>query len=164
VLLFDLDRLRQINDEFGHAVGDVVLRALAGTAKDTLGGDTLFGRIGGDEFACCMPVGDMDEAYAIADRVRRNFATAARRYGNDSGSPTVSVGVTVGTDLHATILELFSIADRALIRAKELGRNRVESEGEDGANIAAPSIVPIIGRDRALVAAPPKGRRWRTAS
>ena len=92
VLLFDLDHFKQINDRFGHAAGDTVLQIFAGTATKTLGGDVLFARIGGEEFAACFPVGDIDEGYAIADRVRRNFASAAARFGDDTLTPTVSTG------------------------------------------------------------------------
>jgi diguanylate cyclase (GGDEF)-like protein len=166
VMLFDLDHFKQINDQLGHAVGDTVLQAFASMATDTLGADTLFARIGGEEFASCMPVGDIDEAYAIADRVRRNFAAAAARFGSDRLSPSVSVGVTLGCDPNATVPEMLSIVDRALYRAKELGRNRVETEvpTDGGAVIGAPSIVPIIGPDRAATAAQSIGRRWRAAS
>ena len=96
MLLFDLDHFKQINDQFGHAIGDTVLQTFAGTASQTLGADVLFARIGGEEFASCLPVGDLDEAYAIADRVRRNFAAVAARFGNDALSPSVSVGSDAG--------------------------------------------------------------------
>src|SRR6202158_5549831 len=111
MLLFDLDRFKQINDRYGHAVGDAVLQAFAGSASATLGSDVLFARIGGEEFASCMPVGDLDEAYAIADRVRRNFAAAATHFGTERLSPSVSVGVTLGCDPRATVAELLSIVD-----------------------------------------------------
>ena len=164
VLLFDLDRFKQINDRFGHAVGDAVLQTFAATATGTLGADVLFGRIGGEEFASCLPVGDLDEGYAIADRVRRNFAVAAARFGSPELTPTVSVGVTLGCDPRADVHDLLSIVDRALYRAKELGRNRVETEvpaAPDGRNttLAAPSIVPIIGPARAATASAVVGRR-----
>jgi diguanylate cyclase (GGDEF)-like protein len=167
VLLFDLDHFKQINDRLGHAVGDSVLQAFAGTATATLGADVLFARIGGEEFASCIPVGDIDEAYAIADRVRRNFAAAAARFGSDQLSPSVSVGVTLACDSRTTVLELLLIVDRALYRAKELGRNRVETEvaAAGDTTVGAPSIVPIIGPDRAGLAARSIGhRRWRAAS
>jgi diguanylate cyclase (GGDEF)-like protein len=166
VLLFDLDHFKQINDRLGHAVGDCVLQAFAGTATETLGLDILFARIGGEEFASCIPVGDIDEAYAIADRVRRNFAATAAHFGNDALSPTVSVGVTLGCDPQATVPELLAIVDRALYRAKELGRNRVETETPAAADatVGAPSIVPIIGPDRSGITAQFIGRRWRAAS
>jgi len=166
VLLFDLDHFKQINDRLGHATGDAVLQAFAGTATQTLGADILFARIGGEEFASCMPVGDIDEAYAIADRVRRNFAAAAARFGDGNRSPSVSAGVTLGCDPGATVTELLAIVDRALYRAKELGRNRVEIEAPAaaGTNAGAPSIVPIIGSARAAAAPRSAGRRWRLAS
>ena len=156
VLLFDLDHFKQINDRYGHAVGDAVLQTFAATASGTLGADVLFGRIGGEEFASCLRVGDLDEGYAIADRVRRNFAAAAARFGSAELMPTVSVGVTLGCDPHAGIHDLLSIVDRALYRAKELGRNRVETEvpaeqDADKTPFAAPSIVPIIGAVRATL-------------
>jgi diguanylate cyclase (GGDEF)-like protein len=165
ILLFDLDRFKQINDRFGHAVGDKVLQTFANTATATLGGDVLFARIGGEEFASCMPVGDLDEAFAIADRVRRNFAGTAGGFGSDELTPSVSVGVTLGCDPKAKVLDLLSIADRALYRAKELGRNRVEMElgDRDGAT-GSPSTVPIIAPGRAGSPAESIGRRWRTAS
>jgi len=165
VMLFDLDRFKQINDQFGHSTGDAVLQSFAMTATNTLGGDVLFARIGGEEFASCLPVGDIDEAYAIADRVRRNFVAAAVRFGNEQLTPSVSVGVTLGCDPLATVPELLSIVDRALYRAKERGRNRVETEvpGDAEAAAGAPSIVPIIGPDRPI-AAQSSGRRWRAAS
>jgi diguanylate cyclase (GGDEF)-like protein len=165
VLLFDLDRFKQINDRFGHAVGDTVLQTFAGTATATLGADVLFARIGGEEFASCVAVGDLDEAYAIADRVRRNFAAAAARFGNEQLSPSVSVGITLGHDSQASVTELLAIVDRALYRAKELGRNRVEIEPLRDHDMASgtPSIVPIIGPDRTSGAAATI-RRWRAAS
>jgi diguanylate cyclase (GGDEF)-like protein len=165
VLLFDLDHFKQINDQLGHATGDAVLQRFAGTATRTLGADVLFARIGGEEFASCIPVGDIDEAYAIADRVRRNFTAAAVQFANDQRSPTVSVGITLGVDPHATVAELLSIVDRALYRAKELGRNRVEMEmpAEGEVAVGAPSIVPIIGPERAITSGQPVGRRWRAA-
>jgi diguanylate cyclase (GGDEF)-like protein len=165
VLLFDLDHFKQINDRFGHATGDAVLQSFAGVAAGTLGADILFARIGGEEFASCIPVGDLDEAYAIADRVRRNFAAAATHFGDERLSPSVSVGVMLGTDPRATVTELLAIVDRALYRAKELGRNRVETEipGDGDAQVGAPSIVPIIGPDRAGLGPQSIGRRWRAA-
>ncbi len=163
VMLFDLDHFKQINDRFGHAVGDTVLQAFAATATGTLGADVLFARIGGEEFASCLPVGDLDEAFAIADRVRRNFAAAAARFGADELLPTVSGGVTLGGDPQATVTDLLSIVDRALYRAKEHGRNRVETETPQQQQVGAPSIVPIIGRERVGVANA-GFRRWRTAS
>ena len=127
VFLFDLDRFKTINDQLGHGTGDTVLQIFASTATRTFGSDILFGRIGGEEFAAVLPVGDLGEAVAIADRVRRNFAAAAAEYGTDDLSPSVSVGVTLGCDPNHPIADLLAAADQALYRAKANGRNRVES-------------------------------------
>jgi diguanylate cyclase (GGDEF)-like protein len=153
MLLFDLDRFKTINDRFGHAVGDQVLLAFARTATETLGADALFGRIGGEEFAAMFAVGDVGEAVAIADRVRRNFASAAARFSEGGLAPTVSIGVTLGFDARAEVEDLLVIADEALYRAKANGRNRIETSAvsEPGAN--SPSIVPEIAARRVGAAA-----------
>ena len=153
VFLFDLDNFKQINDQLGHAVGDQVLQIFARSATTTFGAEALFGRIGGEEFACLMPVGDLGEAFAIGDRVRRNFAEAAVRFTNEKLVPTVSAGVTITSDPEAGIDELLAIADQALYRAKAQGRNRVEATAPlaESREITAraPSIVPLLGHDRA---------------
>jgi diguanylate cyclase (GGDEF)-like protein len=153
MLLFDLDRFKDINDRLGHAVGDRVLQTFASATTATLGVDVLFGRIGGEEFASLLPVGDLGEAYAVADRVRRNFADTAARFANGDLLPTVSVGVTLGVDGKASVDVLLEIADRALYLAKANGRNRVEATESldeiEGPFACAPSIVPLIGTGRA---------------
>lgn len=156
VLLFDLDRFKSINDQLGHGVGDTVLQVFAATATRTLGADTLFGRIGGEEFASVIPVGDLGEAEAIADRVRRNFAMAAVGHGRDDLRPTVSIGVTLGCDPKADINALLARADEALYRAKANGRNRVET--------LEPAMAEVDASAATL--APPAGvirRSWRNA-
>lgn len=153
VLLCDLDRFKAINDRMGHAVGDRVLQTFAKAATSTLGSDVLFGRIGGEEFASLVPVGDLGEAFAVADRVRRNFAAAAARFTDGDLAPTVSIGVTLGVDGKSDVDTLLEVADRALYRAKSNGRNRVEATApldEVSAPFArAPSIVPLLGAERA---------------
>jgi diguanylate cyclase (GGDEF)-like protein len=168
MLLFDLDRFKDINDRMGHAVGDRVLQTFAAATAATLGADVLFGRIGGEEFASLLPVGDLGEAYAVADRVRRNFADNAARFANGDLVPTVSVGVTLGLDGKSGVDTLLEIADRALYRAKANGRNRVEATAsldESAAPLAcAPSIVPLIGTGRVgVVAVETRGGRRRAA-
>jgi diguanylate cyclase (GGDEF)-like protein len=153
VFLFDLDRFKEINDKMGHAVGDKVLQCFAATATKTLGSDVLFGRIGGEEFAAIFPVGDLGEAFAVADRVRRHFADAAVRFRENDLSPTVSVGVTLGIDDTFDVDALLAGADQALYRAKALGRNRVETTASAGAVIRAPSLVPGLDAGRVGAAA-----------
>jgi diguanylate cyclase (GGDEF)-like protein len=148
VLLFDLDRFKAINDQFGHGTGDTVLQIFAATATRTLGSDVMFGRIGGEEFAAVMPVGDLGEAVAIADRVRRNFAKAAAEHGADDLLPSVSVGVTLGCDPALPVAGLLASADLALYRAKANGRNRVESSEPELAEPAAQNKLDARAGDR----------------
>ncbi|HZL29528.1 MAG TPA: GGDEF domain-containing protein [Pseudolabrys sp.] len=126
IFLFDLDRFKAINDRLGHGTGDAVLQIFASTASTTLGSDILFGRIGGEEFAAVLPVGDIGEAVAIADRVRRHFGSAASAHAQVDLAPSVSVGVTLCCDPEHPIAGLLATADQALYRAKANGRNRVE--------------------------------------
>ena len=155
IFLFDLDRFKLINDRFGHGAGDVVLQLFAATATRTLGSDVLFGRIGGEEFAAMLAVGDLGEAEAIADRVRRNFETAAEGRGGDELRPSVSVGVALGCDPQAAIAELLSSADDALYRAKANGRNRVET---------APPVMGERAPNQEPSADGTERRRWRAAA
>jgi diguanylate cyclase (GGDEF)-like protein len=159
MLLFDLDWFKDINDRFGHAVGDRVLQIFADTASKTLGAEALFGRIGGEEFAALLAVGDLDEGYAIADRVRRNFVAAAARLGDSGLKPSVSCGVTLGCNPLLEVDALLAVADRALYRAKAHGRNRVETAVVDGyvedTALCAQSLVPLLKVDLADAAAWP---------
>jgi GGDEF domain-containing protein len=95
MVLFDLDRFKEINDRMGHAVGDRVLQTFAATTTTTLGTDVLFGRIGGEEFAAFMPVGDLGEA------------------------PTVSVGLTVAVLAETGSAATGQIADAKLTDLKQ---------------------------------------------
>jgi diguanylate cyclase (GGDEF)-like protein len=151
MLLFDLDFFKHVNDRFGHAVGDRVLQVFAETATKTLGSDVLFGRIGGEEFAALAAVGDLGEGFAVADRVRRNFAATANRFGDEQLTPSVSVGVTLGCDPHVDVDALLAAADRCLYRAKAEGRNRVEASlfdaGGEQSGVCAQSILPLIKSD-----------------
>jgi diguanylate cyclase (GGDEF)-like protein len=146
LLLFDLDRFKAINDRFGHAVGDRVLQTFAHAAAKTLGPAVLFGRIGGEEFASLLVVGDAGEAYAIADRVRRNFAEAALRLGESALASTVSVGLALGVDPKDKVEGLLATADAALYRAKANGRNRVEAQpsNNDSAAVSPAVAAPVV--------------------
>lgn len=127
LLLFDLDRFKEINDSQGHGVGDQVLAGFAASARDTLRASDLFGRIGGEEFAALLI--DLDEpgARAVAERLRRAFAASSIQRQMQGTPATVSVGV-VAVRAHAVTLDgLLAAADRALYEAKRSGRDQVRS-------------------------------------
>ncbi len=126
VLIFDLDHFKQINDRFGHALGDLALKLFAATAKECLSGPCIVARLGGEEFAAILPGADADTALEQAEAVRHAFATSAAIIDGEPVGATVSIGAAsdsgFGNDLNA----LFRRADAALYVAKRGGRNRVE--------------------------------------
>jgi diguanylate cyclase (GGDEF) domain len=127
LLAFDLDHFKAINDRFGHDVGDRVLQAFAQAARAGVGEGTLLGRIGGEEFAALLPGMDGREAMKVAQDVARHFADGdlTAMSGIDVKG-TVSIGLAEGGADGETLSELLSAADRALYRAKSMGRNRIE--------------------------------------
>jgi diguanylate cyclase (GGDEF)-like protein len=135
-LLFDLDWFKAINDGHGHAMGDRVLRLFAHTLSANLPRDSIAGRLGGEEFAAIVSGPDRQATIAAAERVRESFATAARIVDGVAIAATVSVGLADADDRPADIKALCERADKALYRAKALGRNRVES--------AVDELVPLV--------------------
>ena len=127
VALLDVDRFKAYNDSAGHRAGDGVLRDVAGALAETIRrGDTLY-RYGGEEFLVLLPEQTLDGAALAGERLRA--AVEALGLDHPGGGPvTASVGVAgLGTPACSPD-ELFELADRALYRAKEGGRNRVEVE------------------------------------
>lgn len=125
-LMFDLDFFKAINDRFGHAIGDRVLKVFANTATANLRSSDIFGRLGGEEFAAILPNMDIDAAVAAAERVRSAFMQAATEIDGHPVHGSLSAGITVTTDSATDLDSLLSIADEALYVAKANGRNRVE--------------------------------------
>jgi diguanylate cyclase (GGDEF)-like protein len=125
--MMDVDHFKRINDTYGHPVGDQVIKTLAETATKGLRPTDILARYGGEEFVVTLPETDGDVACAVAERLR----TALERLAvtTDDGKAvrfTISVGVaTFATGVPiATAVER---ADQALYRAKQAGRNRVET-------------------------------------
>jgi len=125
LLLFDLDRFKQINDAFGHQAGDQVLASFSRIATSLLRPADLFARIGGEEFACLLPDTSQQGALSLAERVRAACEAAAHDFAKPFKA-TVSVGVATMGAKTGTLEPLLAAADRALYRAKARGRNRVE--------------------------------------
>jgi diguanylate cyclase (GGDEF)-like protein len=123
LLLFDLDRFKEVNDTAGHHAGDRVLQAFCDLVAGSIKPGDLFGRLGGEEFACLLANASMAHALHIAERLRREFA--AMRLPDLDVNPTVSVGVAIANEAGRSLPALLAIADRALYRAKAEGRNRV---------------------------------------
>jgi diguanylate cyclase (GGDEF)-like protein len=125
LLLFDLDLFKKVNDEHGHAEGDRVLRAVAQTIVATVRDIDVVTRWGGEEFAVILPGVEGAAAAAVAERVREAVeAMAFRTQGGISLRLTVSCGVAWAVPHIHTPSQCFSAADRCLLEAKRLGRNR----------------------------------------
>ncbi len=121
LLIADVDGFKRINDEHGHLVGDAVLREVAKTLHASLRSlDHVF-RYGGDEFVVLLPATEADEAGRVAERLRAAVA-AARPH---ELPLTISVGVGTACAETRDLDDLVRTADRALYRAKDLGRDRV---------------------------------------
>ena len=123
LLLFDLDRFKEVNDTAGHQAGDRVLKAFCDLVAASMRPGDLFGRLGGEEFACLVANATMAQALHTAEWLRREFE--AMRFPGLEGNATVSVGVAMANEAGRSLPVLLAIADRALYRAKADGRNRV---------------------------------------
>jgi diguanylate cyclase (GGDEF)-like protein len=124
VLMIDIDRFKALNDRFGHATGDDVLRAVARAIAGAVRGADVPARYGGEEFAVLLRNPSGDVAVEVAQRVRRAVGSLDV---SEFGPPgvTVSVGVAVAETEDEPIAQLIERADKALYRAKRRGRNRV---------------------------------------
>lgn len=116
MLLLDVDRFKQVNDTFGHQVGDQALQQVATHIREVLREADFAARLGGDEFVVLLPATGLDDAVAIAERIRSSVEADA------DPAFTVSIGVEqLSSDIRASILG----ADTSLYRAKGSGRNSV---------------------------------------
>jgi diguanylate cyclase (GGDEF)-like protein len=127
VVMADIDHFKQINDNYGHPIGDLVLRTVAQSLRATIRPYDSVGRYGGEEFLVVVPGCSVDCAASQADRLRAAVAQMAIETPAGPIHPTMSFGVAVSTierQLHE--VDLIRIADAALYRAKRAGRNCVE--------------------------------------
>ena len=127
VLLIDINKFKQINDGYGHLVGDEALKQVADViGRNLLRPGDLAARYGGDEFAVLAPRMDMEGATALAEQMRRQVAAASVDYGGENIAMTVSIGVAaLVPSASRTAGLLISAADGALYEAKNSGRDRV---------------------------------------
>ena len=123
LILFDLDEFKSVNDRFGHAIGDDVLRGVARRLEPALRELDVFARWGGEEFVILLPETTIDYAVEVAERLREEIQGEGFPV---VGVVTISVGVTDFRYNDAEALDVISRADRALYRAKDNGRNCVE--------------------------------------
>jgi diguanylate cyclase (GGDEF)-like protein len=133
VLIADVDFFKKVNDTYGHAAGDAVLRSVAKSMQSCVREHDLVGRWGGEEFLVVLPGAPAQAARAVAERIRKKVAAGEHALGDGRAlSVTISVGfATHSPGRFATTKELCESADRALYVAKRGGRNRVEPTSAD---------------------------------
>ncbi len=124
-MMFDLDKFKIVNDRYGHAVGDAVLREFCKLAVGALRQTDVFGRIGGEEFAAVLPGTSIEAAFVRAERIRAAFAAATLEIEGSLIHVTVSCGLASNEDGKHELNALLHDADEALYCAKVEGRNRV---------------------------------------
>jgi diguanylate cyclase (GGDEF)-like protein len=126
IMMLDIDWFKKVNDRFGHLTGDRVLVSVAKILSDTSSFGAFAGRYGGEEFVIFVPVSKENEAIAIAEAVKKSAAAKRYKNGKETFGISVSIGLSAFPRDGITPEELINAADKALYKAKERGRNRVE--------------------------------------
>lgn len=136
LMIADLDRFKQINDSYGHAVGDAIIAAFGAHVRAIGPAEMIAGRIGGEEFALLISSAGIETARQFAEAVRIGLAPAAADRIPSTLVPTTSIGLTIGTP-GANLSALMHEADQALYEAKRTGRNRVRTFTPASVRLAA---------------------------
>jgi diguanylate cyclase (GGDEF)-like protein len=130
-LMLDVDHFKSVNDRYGHAVGDQVLRGLADRCRTALRSIDVLGRYGGEEFAILLPHTERHSGAAVlAERIRQRVDEEPLNTDAGPIHVTVSVGVASTDDATEDLGALFKRADLALYEAKQSGRNRVVEDAQ----------------------------------
>ena len=125
LLMLDIDHFKRVNDEYGHMVGDEVIKHLAGAIKDCVRETDIAGRYGGEEFTVMLPDTDSEGARVFAERLRAKVARSIIQYNDIELKYTVSMGIAQ-IDKSMTSHEAWIMsADKALYESKNNGRNQV---------------------------------------
>ena len=127
LIMVDIDDFKNVNDLYGHKVGDEVLRAVANILQHELRGDDLAARYGGEEFVILLPSTSLREANPVADRLRRKVEATSLNSSHNPVSVTISLGLAQSRPSDVPD-DLVKRADKALYLAKNLGKNCVKSE------------------------------------
>lgn len=124
-IMVDLDHFKKCNDSFGHLVGDVVLKEVAGILKQKVREIDLVGRFGGEEFCILLPEANKADAYVVAERIRKAVEGYTIKAYDETLSITISMGISSFPEDSPGLEDLIENADTALYEAKRQGRNKV---------------------------------------
>jgi diguanylate cyclase (GGDEF)-like protein len=127
--MLDIDHFKLVNDTYGHPIGDQVIRSLSWLLKQRLRKQDIICRYGGEEFLIGLPHTDAEQAFAIMDRIRQDFAQIRHPYGDAYFFTSASGGIAT-YPLYQTGDALIKAADEALYQAKHDGRNRIHNSDD----------------------------------
>ena len=147
--MIDIDHFKSVNDNYGHEAGDIVLKQFANLLANTFRDYDITGRVGGEEFAVCMPNVGLPDALSVCERFRKALEQMPMELGNEQIFVTASIGIAcaqhpeVGYDFN----QLMQTADKFLYQAKQQSRNVTLSHPPEMAKPAQPAVVetePVI--------------------
>jgi diguanylate cyclase (GGDEF)-like protein len=125
IIMVDVDHFKDVNDRFGHQIGDQVLKEISDICLSILRKVDVMCRYGGEEFVVLLPETEESDAAHAAERMCTAISTSRLKTEKGNVSVTVSIGVTELDKSHGSLEKLLATADKALYTAKEAGRNRV---------------------------------------
>lgn len=123
IFMLDIDDFKNINDNYGHDIGDIVIKKVADTIRHATRGSDYFGRWGGEEFIIMSPDSDNEGRCILADKLVKIIAETEFE---KIGRVTMSVGVTISNEADSNLDDIIKRADQGLYRAKELGKNQYQ--------------------------------------
>ena len=146
LVIADIDFFKKVNDTYGHAVGDDVLKCVAQMFRDSSRSTDLAARYGGEEFTLMLPETNLEDAMVFAEKLRSVIEQTPIE--TQAGALKVTISLGVATVPHSRIhspKELIVCADKALYRAKKAGRNQVQAERRKDGQNRAPRTAPASG-------------------
>ena len=150
VVLLDLDHFKKINDQFGHAAGDEVLRQVARLCLQCFRSIDSIGRLGGEEFAVLLPGASLDGAATVAQRLAQQLAATPVVFGAHTIPLSATMGVAERLPAEKTLDAILQRADQGLYAGKQAGRGRVMVArpdgqiGQHGVAASAPAVAPAL--------------------
>jgi diguanylate cyclase (GGDEF)-like protein/PAS domain S-box-containing protein len=142
-IMLDIDLFKQVNDQYGHYIGDQVLNVIASRCLEGVRKMDLLARYGGEEFAVLLPETDLPVAKEIAERLRVSIARDPIRTDRGTLAVTISLGVAEITSQTVDLTILLDAADQAMYRAKQAGRNCIKIAGKENTAPLTPPNPPF---------------------
>jgi two-component system, glycerol uptake and utilization response regulator len=123
-IMIDIDKFKNINDKYGHHVGDIVIKTIVSNIQNMLAKDNIFGRLGGEEFAIICNCENRERLFTFLEEIRNSIKQLSLDIENNIIKFTISIGVTAYNNSLLTIDDLLKEADNMLYQAKETGRDK----------------------------------------